>query len=95
MPEKEIKFCPNCQQPALWDGKKLVCEICDVTFIQKPGGGARVEQLGRIEKIEQRVTQIEQTIGPAEPEPEPEPDEPTPDEPGDQDEENENEVWRI
>jgi len=91
--ENDKKVCPNCQLPALWDGTKLVCEPCDVTFVLKPGGGARVAQVGRVESLENRMDQVEKAIGavePAEPEPVVEGQEP---EPAVEDQDKDQEVW--
>jgi len=74
--EKQAAFCPNCQQPAIKQGDQIICEKCDATFKITKTGAAKVEQLGRIEKIENDIAEIKSQLPGQEPEPGPSDDEP-------------------
>jgi len=68
--------CPNCLGPASKEGNKIICEVCDATFTFKKTGGAKVQEIGRLDSIEERLDRVEDLLpgqepGPAEPEPEP------------------------
>ncbi len=54
------KFCPNCGQPAIAEGRKITCEPCDAVYIITKDG-ATVKSLGRIEDHEQRIQTLEGT----------------------------------
>jgi ribosomal protein L37AE/L43A len=72
---KEIKMaekvqCPNCLEPAEKVGNKITCTACDSVLTITRTGGAKVVQIGRVEKLEKRIGILESLLSP-EPEPEP------------------------
>jgi len=90
MPKNNITFCPNCNQPAISDGKEITCENCDSVFtITKKE--ARVKKTGAISDIDGRLKRVEDHIfgQPADDDPAPEDpenpqDDPTPEDPEDE-----------
>ena len=79
MPEEPKKVsCPNCLGPASKEGNKIICEICDATFTFKKTGGAKVQEIGRLDSIEERLDHVESLLPGQEPDPA-ELDEPNPD----------------
>lgn len=69
--------CPNCLEPAIKEGNKIICETCDATFTFTRTGGAKVKEIGRLDNLEKRMDRVENLLPGQEPEPEPGPkDEP-------------------
>lgn len=87
MVEQQKIVCPNCGAQALKDGTKIVCESCDATFSFKKTGGAKVVDIGRLEKIEGRLDSVESRLPGQEPDPADPADlqEPDPQDPNDPD----------
>jgi len=76
MPEELKKVsCPNCLGHASKEGNKIICEVCDATFTFKKTGGAKVQEIGRLDSIEERLEHVESLL----PGQEPDPDELEPD----------------
>jgi uncharacterized Zn finger protein (UPF0148 family) len=66
-------ICKSCQVPCIADGDEITCPKCGTTFVRQ-GETVKVKTIGRIDSIEQRLTNLEKTIQTnIEPEPEPEP----------------------
>jgi len=80
MSETKATFCPNCSQPAIRTGNEIACEKCDAVFTVTQKQEAKVKQLGPIQDLDRRVTQLETFAGeaigekPQETKPEPEDD---------------------
>ena len=54
--------CPNCNGPGIRKGKTIVCEKCDAAF-RFTKEGPRVEELGPFDKMDARVTALEEKTG--------------------------------
>lgn len=61
--DKSAAKCPNCGLQAIQTGNEIFCERCDTTFVITEKKGAKVRKIGPIDKLDQRVTRIEGTIG--------------------------------
>jgi len=61
--------CPNCREPAEKSGNTIICPACDATYKITKTGAANVVQLGRVEKLENRIGALEALLNP-EPNPE-------------------------
>jgi len=61
--------CPNCLGPAIKEGNKIICEICDATFTFTKTGGTKVKDLGRLNSIEERLDRVESLLPGQEPDP--------------------------
>jgi len=59
MAEKEAAFCPNCNYPAIRQGKVIVCEKCDASFRFTPEG----PKLHEIGPLEARLRNLEEKVG--------------------------------
>ena len=67
--EKETAVeCPFCKKPAILIGNKITCENCDAIYRVTKEGEAKLDKLGPIKELEQRVSALE--AGGQEPEPE-------------------------
>lgn len=64
---KKTILCASCQVECEVEGNKITCPQCGSSFV-KQGGEMKIKEIGRIDKIEQRLDALEQ------PEPEPEPE---------------------
>lgn len=75
MPEndKQACFCPSCQAPATRQGNKITCEGCDAVYSFSKTGSARVDDLGPVAKLAERVDRLEALVGDND---EPEPEDP-------------------
>lgn len=62
--EKELEFCPSCQQPASRSGNKLICETCGIVFTVTQKDISRVKKTGRFEKLEQTVKELKAILDP-------------------------------
>ena len=70
MPEEPKKIsCPNCLGPAIKEGDNIICEKCDATFSFKKTGGAKVQDIGRLNAIEERLGRVESLLPGEEPDP--------------------------
>ena len=58
MSEHEAAFCPNCNKPAIRQGKTITCENCDMKF-RYTQEGPRLHEIG---PLEQRIGALEATI---------------------------------
>lgn len=63
--------CPNCLEPAIKEGNKIICEACDATFTITRTGGAKVKEIGKLNDHEERISHLESLLSGQEPEPEP------------------------
>lgn len=54
--------CPNCQGPAIKEGNKIICVVCDATFTVTMTGGAKVKDIGRLDNFEQRLSRVESLL---------------------------------
>ena len=50
--------CPNCNGPGIKKGQQIVCEQCDATF-KFTKKGPMVAELGPFDKLEERVSNLE------------------------------------
>ena len=72
MPEEPKKInCPNCLGPAIKEGNKIICEVCDATFTFSKTGGAKVKEIGMLNELKKRIDRLESLLPGQEPEPEP------------------------
>ena len=85
--------CPFCKKPAILIGNKITCENCDAVYRLTREGEAKLDKLGPIEKLEQRVSALEVGGQKSEPEPEIENNEPEPEPEGKPENEQEEESW--
>jgi len=70
MPEEPKKIsCPNCLGVASKEGNKIICETCDATFTLTKTGGAKVQEIGRLDSIEERLDRVENLLPGQEPDP--------------------------
>ena len=60
--EQKKIVCPNCGAQAIKDGTKVVCETCDATYSFKKTGGAKVDNIGRLDSIEDRLQKVESLL---------------------------------
>jgi len=60
--EAKKPLCPNCQQPAIREGNKIICEACDATYIITKEQGAKVDKTGELADIKQRLAQLERIV---------------------------------
>lgn len=58
MAEQEAAFCPNCNKPAIRQGKIIICEHCDNSFRYTPEG-PKIHEIGPLEK---RLSSVEAAI---------------------------------
>ena len=59
MAEQEAAFCPNCNKPAVRQGKVILCEGCDASF-RFTQEGPKLHDIGPIER---RVAALEEKLG--------------------------------
>lgn len=59
MAEKEAAYCPNCNYPAIRQGKVIFCEKCDASFRFTPEG----PKLHEIGPLEARLRNLEEKVG--------------------------------
>jgi uncharacterized Zn finger protein (UPF0148 family) len=65
-------MCKSCNVPCVVDGNEITCPQCGTTFV-KQGDTIKVVKIGRIDSIEQRLSNLEKiTQTKIKPEPEPE-----------------------
>ena len=55
----EAAFCPNCNKPAVRQGKVIVCEHCDAEF-RFTREGPKLSEIG---PLENRIKALEDKIG--------------------------------
>jgi len=65
MAEQEAAFCPNCNKPAIRQGKVITCEPCDMSF-RYTQEGPRLHEIG---PLENRIQALEEKIGITQPDP--------------------------
>jgi Zn finger protein HypA/HybF involved in hydrogenase expression len=51
-------ICKSCQVPCIADGNEITCTKCGTTFV-KQGDTVKVKTIGRIDSIEQRISNLE------------------------------------
>ncbi len=59
MAEQEAAFCPNCNKPAVRQGKVIICEKCDASF-RFTQEGPKLHEIG---PLESRVKALEEKAG--------------------------------
>lgn len=70
--------CPNCAAIAEMEGDKINCVNCDTVFTITKTGPAKVDSIGRIQSLEDRVDKHESLLQGLIPEPDPAKLEPDP-----------------
>lgn len=56
--------CPNCLEPAEKVGNKITCTACDSILTITRTGGAKVVEIGRVDKLEKRIGMLEGLLTP-------------------------------